>query len=138
MKAPWTSDLGKNLLYIYLLSPHSEHPEKMSSNLNSLNAFTKETNSHKVKLPKVGSNAIVPLPVGSRPARMNQQPPMHQLVILSTGWATFFHSTSNGVYHSPFLFIANNCTFFWGVCSWLFFFMYLTSHIATLLTFLPS
>jgi len=31
------------------------------SNLNSLNTFTKETGSHKVKLAKVGSNAIVPV-----------------------------------------------------------------------------
>jgi hypothetical protein len=54
------------MLYIYLLCPHSEHPKKICSNLNSLNTFTKETGSGnvkpvliKVKLPKVGSNAIV-------------------------------------------------------------------------------
>jgi len=33
--------------------------KKIRSNLNTLNAFTKETSSNKVKLPKVGSNAIV-------------------------------------------------------------------------------
>ncbi len=48
------------MLYIYLLCPHSEHPKKNRSNLNGLNTFTKETSSNKVKLPKVGSNAIVP------------------------------------------------------------------------------
>ncbi len=38
-------------------------PKNICSNLNSLNTFTKETSSNKVKLPKVGSNAIVPVPV---------------------------------------------------------------------------
>jgi hypothetical protein len=47
------------MLYIYLLRPHSEHPKKICSNLNSLNTFTKETGSNKVKLSKVGSNMIV-------------------------------------------------------------------------------
>ncbi len=37
------------------------------SNRNSLNTFTKETGSNKLKLPKVGSNAIVPVPVGAGP-----------------------------------------------------------------------
>jgi hypothetical protein len=32
----------------------------MGSDLNSLNTFTKETSSNKVKLPKVGSNVIGP------------------------------------------------------------------------------
>jgi hypothetical protein len=36
--------------------------KKVHSNLNSLNTFTKETGSNKVKLPKVGSFAIVPVP----------------------------------------------------------------------------
>jgi hypothetical protein len=54
------------MLYIYLLFPHSEH-QKIRSNLNSLNSFTKETSSNKVKLAKVGSNAIVPVPVRARP-----------------------------------------------------------------------
>jgi hypothetical protein len=34
----------------------------MCSNLNNLNTCTKETSSNKVKLPKVGSNAILPVP----------------------------------------------------------------------------
>jgi hypothetical protein len=37
-------------------------------------------------------------------AIVNQQPPMHQLAVLSTGWTTFFHSMSNGVHHNPFFF----------------------------------
>jgi hypothetical protein len=42
---------------------------------------------------------------------VNQQPPMHQLVILdSIGWATFFHSTLDGVHHSSFLFSIDHCT----------------------------
>jgi hypothetical protein len=49
-------------------------------------------------------------------ARVNQQPPMHQLVVLSTGWAAFFHLTSNGVHHSPLPFAADHYTFiFWGL-----------------------
>jgi hypothetical protein len=43
------------------LCPHSEHQKNISSNLKALNIFTKETSSNKVKLPKVGSNAIVPI-----------------------------------------------------------------------------
>jgi hypothetical protein len=43
------------MLYIYLPTPKNIH-----SNLNILNTFTKETSSNKVKLPKVGSNAISP------------------------------------------------------------------------------
>jgi hypothetical protein len=49
------------MLYIYLLYPHSEHQKNICSNLNSLNTFTKETSSNKVKLPKVGLNEIVPV-----------------------------------------------------------------------------
>ncbi len=71
-------------------------------------------------------------------ARVNQQPPMHQLAVLSTGWAVFFHSASDGVYHDPFLFAADHCIFLFRVCFWLLFSLDLTSHIATLLTFLPS
>ncbi len=50
---------------------------------------------------------------------MNQQPPMHQLAVLSIGCLAFFHSAPNGVHDSPFLFAADHCTFFFG--SWLFF-----------------
>jgi len=41
-------------------------------------------------------------------ARVNQQPLMHQLVVLSTGWAPFFHF---GVLRSAFLFAIDHCTF---------------------------
>ncbi len=47
-------------------------------------------------------------------AIMNQQPLMHQLAILSTRWPAFFHSTLNGVHHSPFFFIVDHCTFLGG------------------------
>jgi hypothetical protein len=67
-------------------------------------------------------------------ARVNQQPPMHQLAVLSTRWAVFFHSTSNGVHQSPFLFVVDHYILF----LWAIFFLDLTSHIATLLTFLFS
>jgi len=52
-------------------------------------------------------------------ARVNQQPPMHQLAVLSTGCLAFFHSAPDGVHRSPFLFAADHCTFF------LFFFLFL-------------
>jgi hypothetical protein len=45
-------------------------------------------------------------------ARVNQQPPMHQVAVLSTGWAAFFHSAPDGVHHSPFFFAADHYTFF--------------------------
>jgi len=60
------------MLYIYLLCPHSKHQKKpfqskQSKHFHQRNRFTKcETGSNKVKLPKVGSNAIVPVPVGGR------------------------------------------------------------------------
>ncbi len=60
---------------------------------------------------------------------------MHQLAVLSTGWVAFFHSAPDGVYDSPFLFAADHCTFFFFVLAR--FSLDLTSHIATLLTFLP-
>jgi hypothetical protein len=61
------------MLYIYLLCPHSEHQNnplqsKQSKHIHQRNWFSKcETSSIKVKLPKVGSNAIVPVPVGAGP-----------------------------------------------------------------------
>jgi hypothetical protein len=45
---------------------------------------------------------------------------MHQLVVLSIGWAAFFHLAPDGVHHSPFLFADDHCIFiFFG--SWPFF-----------------
>jgi len=48
-----------NVLYYRV---HTLNTGKISSNLNSLNTSTKETGSFNVKLPKVGSNAMVPAP----------------------------------------------------------------------------
>jgi hypothetical protein len=42
---------------------------------------------------------------------VNQQPPMHQLAVLSTGWAAFFHSAPDEVHQSQFLFAADHCSF---------------------------
>jgi hypothetical protein len=62
-----------NLLHIYVLCPHSEHQNnpfqsKKSKNFYQRNRFTKcETGSIKVKLPKVGSSVMVPVPVGAGP-----------------------------------------------------------------------
>jgi hypothetical protein len=61
------------MLYIYLLCPHSEHQNnpfqsEQSKHFHQRNEFTKcETGSIKAKLPKVGSNAIVPVHVGAGP-----------------------------------------------------------------------
>jgi hypothetical protein len=41
-------------------------------------------------------------------AKMNQQPLMHQLAILSIGWAMLFHFVPNEVHHSPLLFYADH------------------------------
>jgi hypothetical protein len=43
---------------------------------------------------------------------MNQQPPMHQLAVLATGWAVFFHLVPNGVHHNPFVFLLLTTIFF--------------------------
>jgi hypothetical protein len=45
-------------------------------------------------------------------ARVNQQPPMHQLAVLSTGWVAFFHSVSDGVHHSPFFLLLTHVFLF--------------------------
>ncbi len=80
------------------------------------------------------------LPMWNNAARVNQQPPMHQLAVLSTGWAAFFHSF--GVRWGSSQSISFCCwslfffSFFGGFGP--FFFLDLTSHITTLLTFLPS
>jgi hypothetical protein len=42
----------------------------MHSNINSLNTFIKETSSNTIKLPKVGSNAMVPVPVEAGPNKL--------------------------------------------------------------------
>jgi len=47
---------------------HTVNTRTIRSNLNSLNTFTKcDTDSNKVRLPKVGSNALVPVPLGAGP-----------------------------------------------------------------------
>ncbi len=43
-------------------------------------------------------------------AKVNQQPPMHQLVVLSTRWATFFHLALDGVHHNPFFLVIDHYT----------------------------
>jgi hypothetical protein len=70
-------------------------------------------------------------------ARVNQQLVMHQLAFLSTRWVTFFHSMSNGVHCNPFLFTINHYIIIFGLFL-VVFSIDLTSHIATLFTFLPS
>jgi len=58
------------MLYIYLPWPHSEHQNNsfQSKHFHQRNWFTEcKTHSNKIKLPKVGSNAIVPVPMGAGP-----------------------------------------------------------------------
>jgi hypothetical protein len=61
------------MLYIYLLCPHSEHQKilfqsKQYKHFHQKSRFPRcETGLNKVKLPKVGSNVIVPIPVGAEP-----------------------------------------------------------------------
>ncbi len=54
-------------------------------------------------------------------ARVNQQPPMHQLAVLSTGWAVFFHSASNGFITVHFFSLLTVVLSVFLVRSWLFF-----------------
>jgi len=75
---------------------------------------------------------------------VNQHPPMHQLVVLSTGWVAFFHSAPDGVHHSQFLFDVDHCTFFF------FFFLFFAifpgpdlthnypAHFPTLISIAPT
>jgi hypothetical protein len=56
--------------------------------------------------PGIDLNSVVGPPSS---ARVNQQPPMHQLAVLSTGWAEFFHSAPDAVHHSPFFFLLCGC-----------------------------
>jgi hypothetical protein len=45
--------------------------KKICSDLNNLNTFTKEIGCNKVKLPKVGFNAIVHVPVRAGPKNID-------------------------------------------------------------------
>jgi hypothetical protein len=68
------------------------------------------------------------------PARVNQQPPMHQLVVLSCGWVVFFHMAPNEVHHDPFFFATEHCIYLF-----LFLFIFLLcDHFPPRLDFTPS
>jgi len=92
-------------------------------------------------------HTTVPVRTVVRTARVNQQPPMHQLAVMSIGWATFFHSVPDGVHHTPLPFTADHYIYiyiyiykFFKKKIDLFFivlFLNLTSHIATLITSYP-
>jgi hypothetical protein len=72
--------------------------------------------------------------------RVNQHPPVHQLDVLSIGWALFFHPVPDPV-------LTQHCTSqpFWAADLWLsfyllgvFFFLTLTSLPSNLVTLIPS
>jgi hypothetical protein len=70
---------------------------------------------------------------------------MPKLAVLSTGWAAFFHSTSNEVHHSLFLllFLVDHCTFFLGfVLDYFFpgpdFTHRYPTHLPTIIRILPT
>jgi hypothetical protein len=83
-------------------------------------------------LPYVGNFLWVSCTWSTDVARVNQQPPMHQLAVLSTEWDMFFHSTSDRIHPCWLLY------FFFGVLFLAVFSLDRSSHIATLLTFLSS
>jgi hypothetical protein len=64
------------MLDICLLCPHSEHQNnpfqsKQSKHIHQRNQFNYcETDSNKIKLPKLGFNAIVLVPVGEEPNKI--------------------------------------------------------------------
>jgi hypothetical protein len=61
-----------DVVHLPILSTLCWTPKKIGFNLNSLNTFTKKkTGSNKLKLPKVGSNAIVTVPVGAGPNKQS-------------------------------------------------------------------
>jgi hypothetical protein len=64
------------MLYIYLLCPHFEHQifffqSKQPKHFHQRNRFIKcEIGSNKVKLPRLGSNVIVLVPMGVGPNKV--------------------------------------------------------------------
>jgi hypothetical protein len=68
---------------------------------------------------------------------------MHQLAVMSSGRAAYFHSMLDGVHHSTFLFAADYYTFFWGFVLGYFFlepdFTHsYPIHLPTLISFVPT
>ncbi len=52
---------------------------------------------------------------------MNQKPSMHQLPVLFTGWAVFFHWAPNGVHTVHFFLLLTTVFLFYFIfCSWPF------------------
>jgi hypothetical protein len=78
----------------------------------------------------------------SKGAKVNQQPPMQQLAILSTKWAAIFHSTLDGVHHNPFFLLLTIVFFFGGVLGYFFLGPDLTQnyplHFPTLISIAPT
>ncbi len=76
-------------------------------------------------------------------ARVNQQPPMHQLAVLSTGWLRFFIWRQMGFITVHFLLADDHCTFFFGFVLGCFFLgpdlthSYLT-HLSTFINIVPT
>jgi len=50
------------------------------------------------------SKPVAVLPLFFR-ASVNQQPPVHQFPVLSTGWTAFLHSAPDGVHRRPYFFL---------------------------------
>jgi len=105
-----TSELGKIALQIYFCLKHqkTQFQSKHSKHFHQKNQFIScETNSNKVKLPKVGSNAIVPAPTGTGPNQLGAkwgQPPFYKilwwkLLAFVTDWK-YPHHVINSLYHS--------------------------------------
>jgi hypothetical protein len=74
---------------------------------------------------------------------MNQQPPMHQLAILSIRWVVFFHLVLDGLHHNPFFFAIDHCIYFFGfVLGYFFLGLNLThsyaTHLPTLISIVPT
>jgi hypothetical protein len=68
---------------------------------------------------------------------------MHQLTVLLTRWAMFFHLASDGIHHSSFFFIVDHYTFFFGFVLGCFFLEPdLTHsyhiHLPTLISIVPT
>jgi hypothetical protein len=68
------------MLYIYLLCVHALNIKTITSNLNSLNTFTKETGSNKGKTSKSWIQCDSSCPCGGRP---NKNMSLGKLLLVS-------------------------------------------------------
>jgi hypothetical protein len=79
---------------------HSSYKQKCTQNLKNIGEYS-PVDFRAAYVTAEVYDLLMHVPYWELSARMNQQPPMHQLAVLFTGWVVFFHLAPNGVHHSP-------------------------------------